>query len=488
MARYNTFKYGGTDYGATTESFILWKFIPKWGDFWDGNANARLIGMRIERGRDSFLGRVGQGWEYYKPGIARFTLDNSDGTYDPLNTSSPLYPDVKPGGFVRLSAIYPNTEIEYNVFYGQIDDIRPYLRNGRKVVEIVARDALQWCNNHVIRSGIFSAYELDEVGDWIILQAGDWPEDEWQSFPVVTTNEVPYSWFWGKNILQCMRELGDAEIGNVYHSRHGRLRFGPRSEAGFAGTLSISEADILQDIDYPMPWDIVRNRIELEWDNIIVMTTQQTVWTAGQGIPLPNYETVRFEPTFKYAGVPCAINNINLTNLSYNSQPDGSGVGLGSVNVDYNTTISGGVQLAITNSSGFDGYVTEDSYITGVPYYSPGTTVTIAEDTASKAQYGTRTMRIRSKWIQDQATAQDYVDYILYNLKNPQIIPTIKLHNQPTFQLGADLWRVKVSLTSTTLGISEDYRIGKIIHEWLSENGVSWQTTLTLEPLFGDPT
>lgn len=50
-------------------------------------------------------------------------------------------------------------------------------------------------------------------------------------------------------------------------------------------------------------------------------------------------------------------------------------------------------------------------------------------------------------------------------------------------QFGRDLYRDRITLNAPTFGISGEYfRIGKIEHRWLRENGQAIRTLWKLEP------
>src|SRR3990167_9369781 len=141
MPRYGTFLYGpagtGALYGATpTEDFNLWTFQVDWlGDLsyappsnTFNNEALRMKSLTTVRGRQHFLSK--DGFDRYEPGEAVGIFDNSDGRYDPYNTSSPLYPYVEPGRLVRILVKDGTSGTNYGVMRGVVKDIQPLLRNG----------------------------------------------------------------------------------------------------------------------------------------------------------------------------------------------------------------------------------------------------------------------------------------------------------------------------------------------------------------------
>ncbi len=87
---------------------LAWHFNFNWNG--DGSTMvdeaSRVIDMHSKRGRDAYL-RVdgdgnGIGYERVQPGTCSVVVLNTDGRFDPYNTSSPLYPYILPGRLAQI--------------------------------------------------------------------------------------------------------------------------------------------------------------------------------------------------------------------------------------------------------------------------------------------------------------------------------------------------------------------------------------------------
>jgi hypothetical protein len=135
------------------------------------------------------------------------------------------------------------------------------------------------------------------------------------------------------------------------------------------------------------------------------------------------------------------------------------------------------------NNSGSDGYITLLQAV-GDAIYPPSVQLREAEDTTSQDDYGPRTLTLDAYWQESSTAAKAIADWLLSELKDPMPIPTVQLENQPDLQFGPDLCESRIHLTVAAKGIDDYFRVGKIEHRWLKENGIAVQTTFKLEPYF----
>ena len=117
MAKFGEYKFEEQKYGiGSTTGNLLWALRVLWdGTWWGPNeAHGRMKDLTVNRGRQSILAGGDRGLESFAPGEVTAILDNSDGRYDPFNTSSDLYPDVRPGKFVTLEVTDDSTDTKYS--------------------------------------------------------------------------------------------------------------------------------------------------------------------------------------------------------------------------------------------------------------------------------------------------------------------------------------------------------------------------------------
>ena len=77
------------------------------------NLEAYVLSATITRGRSREL-------EEFTSGTATVVLDNSDGRFDPNNTSSPYAGNIKPGKLLRIKITDPTTGVNEPIFEGNI--------------------------------------------------------------------------------------------------------------------------------------------------------------------------------------------------------------------------------------------------------------------------------------------------------------------------------------------------------------------------------
>ncbi len=96
-------------------------------------------GVQISRGRPTEL-------DTFTPGRCTFTLDNNDGEFSPLNSSSTYNGKLLPGKQVRVTATYSSTD--YRLFRGFITGWPQRYAEGKRdaIVPILAFDALSKLN------------------------------------------------------------------------------------------------------------------------------------------------------------------------------------------------------------------------------------------------------------------------------------------------------------------------------------------------------
>jgi len=109
--------YFGQGYAVTLANplpdVLVWHVAVDWNadGVYDEDEGARLLGMRSERGRESIF-------DDPMVGTCDLTLQNADRRYDSWYTSSPLYPNIRPGRKVQVSCDLRG--IRYFVFTGRL--------------------------------------------------------------------------------------------------------------------------------------------------------------------------------------------------------------------------------------------------------------------------------------------------------------------------------------------------------------------------------
>lgn len=483
MARYSTFKYGsGKKYGLSTNNTVGWAIQVDWNDSGDFSSNdsAYTTDLVIQRGRDFYIRLASgdaEGFEYVRPGRAYVTLDNSTGRYNPFNTSSPLYPNILPGKYIKIRSRYGATT--YDVFSGIVTDIQP-VSGGMEQVRLECIDGMQYLNDQGVDVNIQTSIGVDDAAN-LILDAANWPA-LWGRDIQATTAALPYWWTRGKRALSELNDLADSVAGVFYCKANGAARFMTSAYSGAAAAV-ITQSEVLRQIVLPQPWEVIRNYIRI---GVNPRSTQAAavLWELNEVPSIQNDETLERWATYSYNNqeVPASviIEPVATTDYTANSAADGSGTNYTANIVITRTSVNGTTSKIQIYNSGPAAYITF-LQLRGTAVYINNSFEIISQDAVSQAQYGRRNLRINSDWIQSTFDAQMLANWLIGYLPNSLYFPIVTIENRPDIQFSADLFDT-VQFSSTTLGIPPTYyRCGYIEHRWAVENGNSTITTWKLE-------
>lgn len=524
MAKYGSFKYGGgaagAEYGTGIANEILaWSFLVFWDDEFIDEA-AIMIDLQVERGRDHLLSSGGA-WERFKAGEAVGTFDNSDGRFDPYNSGGPLYGFLLPGRVVRISVDhnepYSDITTTYNILRGVITDIIPFFKSGQRQVRIEVKDGLEWLDNHSIALALLVDNTALAIASAIASQVGFDAVDDW-SIEIVGTDSLTVPVAFGNNnsSIALISELIDATAGQVFHAQDGALKL-VGNDYTEAETLEIEAAQIIRDSDLKSPWEVVRTKAQIT-TNPYTEDASAVIWTYGvEGSVAtwvaetwpgaPSYPYLR--STFRRAGdiIPSLTVDAIFTEtpgaatspvIDYEAVLFSSPIEVPHGTVNY-TDITASADLDLTTedigtglrltwvwNGALENYMEFTvifADITAIPITLSDPVTVNASDLAAAVIYGEKTFVLDNPWIQDQAHAQAYADWVVEQLKDAHPFPTIIIESRGELQYSPELYTTKIHLTIAALGIDDTFRVGKISHRWLNQNGLASQTTLKLEPV-----
>jgi len=485
VAKYSSFKYSEDKYGAGEQSANLrWGFTVAWDGYYGwGNEANKMIGLTVQRGRRWILGSGGL--EPFGVGEATAIFDNTDGRYDPYNASSPIYGHITPGKYVRIVVRDEANTTTYGVMRGKIADIVCMRRGAQQVAMIKVVDGLSWLTGQTVNIGLNSDIDKSVIIHKI-LDYGSWPEYaaggtvEWDVTIEGDTDELSYWWAWNQNAMQALREINQAEWAVAFHDRNGIFTWRPRDHT-YNRSQEIDEAVCLADIGRPNPWEVVRNVVRITASPKIYDDANDIVWQLQTVPSIASGATFYIEPIFRYGEFFKVCGATITFGHTVNAQADGGGADLtSSCPLTYDADIGEGARIWIKNWSGQTGYITLLK-TTGDAIYAPSIDIREATDEDSQSAHGLRTLEIKSRWVVDTEFAQTQADWLLSEFKDAKQYPIIQIEDRAGYQYYLDLYD-RVQLTAATLGIDDDYRVGHIEHEWLSENGQSVRTTFRLEP------
>jgi len=483
MARYGEFKYGAEKYGAVAkDSLLSWGIEVDWNDdgHFDGaNEVDQCIALDLGRGRDNYLGwldgNIITNFEPVTPGRVYLTLINDDGRYDPYNTNSPLYPNISPGKLAKIK-VRDNSvsNTQYDVFAGRILDIIPVSTPGNNVVKVTLIDGLNELNQDTPSLAIQTSIDIDTAVGTLIDDSGYyWGKNVGDSSITLTY------WYAGEeSYATALDRLAQADLGVFFIAENGAATFVGRNTT-VPISIDITQADLLKEIAQGQPWETLRDKVTVNVYPKVLRATGD-IWTLQDKPAIAAGATSIYWASFayNYNSVPCQsiISPLATTDYTMNAQADGLGADMTG---DFTVTIvafSKTAKVTITNNSASTGYITLLK-IRGDALDTP-------DLTAIKAGTGKREFLLDNEWIQLITTAEAYAEYLQDSLSAIQHFPVIQFEDRPELQFGVGLFGA-LSATIDKLGLSSNYSVSNIKHEWLGPNGQSVRTTMKLEPFIG---
>ncbi len=259
------------------------------------NVTTYVRGMVIDRGRSSFNSEFG-------PGTLTLTLDNTDGRFDPNNSSSPYDPDLKLGVQVRVRATHSVTT--YNLWRGHVDDWGlDYPSHGKDAVAVLGCvDNLAIVRKDELTAQVY-AQEKSHIRLQNIFADAGWPE-QLLSIDDAGILEVAAATFTGSP-SQIITETLQAEQGNLFVDGAGDVTW--KTRIAFSGASSQATYDPGINLDYMT--------VSLSYDDdtlinkVSVTALAGAVQNASDSTSITNHGPVSFTSTNNsLIGEPDALN------------------------------------------------------------------------------------------------------------------------------------------------------------------------------------
>ena len=450
---------------------------------WDGDGtytdeSDRLYNLTVQRGRQFYIKSDGSGFERMRPGSMTAYLRNLDGRYDPYNTASPLYPDVGPGPYFILDVTDGTTT--WHVMAGRLTDIRPTGDSTVSNVQVVGEDGWGFLSKTTPTVNIQSSIKADAAIQ-LILTDVDWPSTRWSTDLAVGADTHDYWWTDGDSALEAIHALMDAEFGFAFIRGDGMLVTRTRY-AQTASSGTITDAERRPDILVSQPWDVVRNHVTVYaygWKQYtdVVLWQAENVVNVGAGQTLTIWGDLQYNQQETVA--QSIITPVATTDYTANTAEDGSGTDMTSDVSIAATAFTKRAKIEITNSGAMTAYMTL-LQVRGTALVQNERSAATMEDSSSISAYSRRDLAVDVEWLQDFETARDMASYLRSLLARPAAFVEVQLRDEPAFQF-VEIGD-RVHLTLDTYHIDDDFRVARIIHEWLDTRGSVVNTRLLLEP------
>ena len=460
---------------------LTWKFEIDWDDDTVYTDEAgKASDFQSWRGRSEYISPSGNGINPVGLGQCSFVLDNQDGRYDAWNTSSALYPDVEPGKFVKVSVA--STATYYEVFAGEIIDIIPSSVNRNETVTVLCADGYRRLVDNDSTTILYANITTDTAMGHVLTDA-NYPA-AWGTALDSGLDTIPYWWGTGEKVHRQIADLVDSELGTFFIAADGKATFHNRHKV-LTSAYTITQAELLTDVSLPQPWDNVRNIVNIVVNPRTIPDTGLEIYrlydiplvAAGAAI------TIWARYKYNYTDVPAdnVIDPLVTTDYTMNTQSGGGGADASGDFTVVMTDFGDTAKLVITNNGAVPAYITMLN-LRGDPITQPYQSKAVAE----KAEYATkpRVLTLDLPWQQQFNIGQDFANFLASALANPEPYPVIKIEDRATYQFTVDLFDL-ITLQIAAKGISDDFRIGRIEHRWLTSNGQSVVTKFYLEQYSG---
>jgi hypothetical protein len=467
---------------------IRWAIEIAWdGHFSGANEAIKLTDLETTRGRKGYVrvqqdsdNRVVVGFKYVDFGKATVQFLDSAGRYNPTNTASDLYPNVKRGIKARIWNQYGLGGPVNYLFTGYIAEIKHTPgRPGYTRIDLV--DSLKNLADAAVDIALQTNQTAsDAIG--LLLDDLDWPEDERNI--ETSTDAIPYWWTQGRRALTEMRDLADAELGKIFTDALGRVCFYTRNHA-ISSKLSLTESLLAKDMRLEQPEDTRRNYFEvrikprkLQSSAVLFEMTDKPMVRAGA--------TEEYFGQLTYNGTECPADNLlnptPTTDYTMNTLDTGAGTDLTSSFSVTVQNLGSRVKVTVTNNSASDGYITLLK-VWGEAITTQGTVTRTSTDQASIAELGRLMFVYQTDWMQTVNVGETLVSWLQSLLSGNGNVVSVQMRARPDIQFAVDLFD-GVTATLPTLGLAEaDYAVGYIKHKFLGPTGQDVQTTLQLEGL-----
>jgi hypothetical protein len=367
-------------------------------------------------------------------------LDNIDRHFDPRNTDSPLYGQMKKNRRVKpylgadLNGDGTITWYPLGVFFttewkAPTNDIS---------AEVTARDRLETLKQRDFTvSEVYENYSLYDIAEIVFLDAGLLTR-EFYIDPALSSVTVPYMWFDRVSHREALSQIAEAGLARLYCDRTGKLILEAQRTTD-AALFEFKDDETIFSSDYPFAAGQFVNYVETKVNSRSINPTPETIYQSSDTLTVSGSTTQAY--TFNF--VPCV-----------NVQPPivvSSGVTVASY-----TVYAWGVVVSYIGS----GTVTSVS-IDGQKLEISGGSVAVAQDTTSINENGKVTKSISHDFIQTLDRAQSISDSILDAYKDPRNDIEMDTRGHVSLQLGD-----KITAPGFDLGTTDDYYIVRQETRW----------------------
>lgn len=380
-------------------------------------------------------------------GTASVTLTNQSGDYYPDNTGSPISGSIFPGRGVRIQETYSGTT--YILWTGKLDTLKAEPRLDERRVAITGLGSLSAILETKLSTEVHFGKDTGTLIG-VCLDAASWPASLRSIDPGITT--IPVWWEDGTTAWTAIQRLFYAEGPGalIYEDGQGRICFRNRYFKATTTRASVSQATFDDtggtgyfDFDYDQGWRDIINTVSMDVPRRIAGQIE-TVWTLPGTLTIPASTTYTVEiktsdPVYDIVPITGGedLNNINIW------------IAKGAINAtSFSRTSGQSFTASLTSTAGE--VIVERWEVRARPLKLVEAPQTDS-DATSITNYGKRDDTRDYRWVQYPELAEDLIDGILLDRKDPRrkVTMTLRSDRNPT---RADLQAVYTQLLSREIG------------------------------------
>jgi len=446
---------------------LTWTFEVDWDadGVFERDEAPNLFSFHFTRGKQEVIGQDGR-FGRYQVGRGTALLRNLDGTYDPWNTTSPIYPHFMAGKRFRMQVSDGTTA--WPVVTGRIQRIN-YASERAVRLDLEDDWAVLQEEVHIpVQRNVYAGSAMNMVLDHV-----GWPGGRDISAGV----DVKKVWWCAGKAGIALQELAEAEFGVVSVRADGTFWFRSRHDS-YPTAANVTTADIQHGFRLPLPWETIRTVVRVrayQPEDVSGMIYEHASAFQVQG---NSTESVWITPQDVY------METITGVDVTANEKEDGSGTDM-SAYVSAVATLIGAqrVKIDVTNTASGPVWVTS-LRLNGSGVKMGAYVEREAVNNTGLGLYGERVLLVDNFWLQDALVAKDFADHFAFWYGEPtqeRAFLRVRLKANPALQFGVDIGDV-VDIDMGDFG--GRYRVMWIAHRWTDRAGQVVETEWLLDPRF----
>ncbi|WP_201319134.1 hypothetical protein [Paenibacillus sp. EPM92] len=373
-------------------------------------------------------------------------LDNTDKHFDPRNSSSPLYGQLKKNRKVKpFLGVDQNgdgniTYYPLGVFY----TTEWRAPTNEIYAELTARDRLELMRQKdFTKSQVYINQNLYDMAEIVFQDFGLSSREYWID-PALKSIIVPYMWFDRVSHREALSQIAEAGLARLYCARNGIVRLETQRTTG-AAIFDFRDDETIFNADYPLAGGQTTNYVEVE-SLPRAPGPVETILQSSDVLSIPAGGTLK--QVYKFNFIPC----VNVSSPLVSSDAG--------VSVVSHEVYAWGMEITYSNANASSANVTAVT-VSGQKLDVAGASVATSQDAASIEENGKLVQNISNDFIQTIDRAQQISASILAAYKDPRHDIDMDTRGHVSLQLGD-----KITAPGFDQGTTAEYYIVRQNVNW----------------------